>query len=51
MKEAARCAQDLPVRDRVYLARSVLNRVVLSEDTREGLLAFKEKRKPVWKGR
>jgi enoyl-CoA hydratase/carnithine racemase len=51
MKEAARRGQELGVSDRMYLARDIANHVLLSEDAKEGIQAFKEKRKPVWKGR
>lgn len=51
IKEAARRGQELPVKDRMYLARDIANHVLLSEDAKEGILAFREKRKPVWKGR
>jgi enoyl-CoA hydratase len=51
IKEAARRGQELPVVDRMYLARDIANHVLLSEDAKEGVLAFREKRKPVWKGK
>jgi crotonobetainyl-CoA hydratase len=51
IKEAARRGYDLPVESRQYLARDVANRILSSEDTKEGIAAFKEKRKPVWVGR
>ena len=51
IKEAARRGYDLPVQSRQYLARDVANRILSSEDTKEGIAAFKEKRKPVWRGR
>ncbi len=51
IKEAARRGQELPFEDRVYMARDVANRILHSEDSKEGILAFKEKRKPVWRGR
>ena len=50
-EEAARRGQEIPFDKRAYLARDVADRVLLSEDSREGILAFKEKRKPVWKAR
>ena len=51
IKEAGRRGQEVSVDTRVYMARDVANRVLLSDDSREGVLSFKEKRKPVWKGR
>ncbi len=51
IKESARRGQDLPFEDRVYMARDVANRILHSEDAKEGILAFREKRKPVWRGR
>jgi enoyl-CoA hydratase/carnithine racemase len=51
IKEAGRRGQELPVVDRTYLARDIANRVLLSEDSREGIVAFKDKRKPIWKGK
>jgi 1,4-dihydroxy-2-naphthoyl-CoA synthase len=33
------------------VADEIFREVYLSEDAREGPLAFKEKREPVWKGR
>ena len=51
IKESARRGQDLSFEDRVYMARDVANRILHSEDSKEGILAFKEKRKPIWRGR
>lgn len=51
IKEAGRRGLEVPVETRVYMARDVANRVLLSDDSKEGVLAFREKRAPKWKGR
>ncbi|TCT09600.1 enoyl-CoA hydratase/isomerase family protein [Paralcaligenes ureilyticus] len=51
IKEAARRGQEIPAMDRMYQARDVANRVLLSQDSKEGITAFKEKRKANWVGR
>jgi len=51
VKEAGRRTQDLPLEPRMRLARDIANRVLLSDDAKEGINAFKEKRRPQWKGR
>ena len=50
IKEAARRGQEIPVKDRMYLARDIANHVLLSEDAKEGVTAFKEKRDAKWVG-
>ena len=51
VKEAGRRGQDLPLEDRMRLARDIANRVLLTADAKEGVLAFREKRSPQWRGR
>jgi enoyl-CoA hydratase/carnithine racemase len=50
INEAGRRGLEVPVDTRVYMARDVANRVLLTEDSKEGVLAFREKRTPKWKG-
>ena len=51
IKEATLRGLEMPVGERVRMARAVANRVLESEDSKEGIIAFGEKRKPVWRGR
>lgn len=51
IKEAARRGYELPSEDRIYMARDVADRILHSDDSKEGITAFKEKRNPVWQGR
>lgn len=51
IKEAVVRGADLSLEDRIFLSRDVADRVLLTEDSKEGILAFKEKRSPKWLGR
>lgn len=50
IKEAGRRGLEVPIETRVYMARDVANKLLSGEDAEEGIKAFREKRKPVWKG-
>ncbi len=50
IKEVARRGDALPIETRKQIANDVFNRVMQSEDAKEGIRAFKEKRRPVWTG-
>ncbi|MBI3968572.1 MAG: enoyl-CoA hydratase/isomerase family protein [Chloroflexi bacterium] len=51
IKEVAVRGLDLNLEQRVRLARFAADVVKQSADAKEGLLAFREKRQPVWQGR
>lgn len=51
IKEAMIRGLELPMDERIKLARDFHNRCLQTEDAREGLRAFMEKRQPVWTGR
>ncbi|MBI4498712.1 MAG: enoyl-CoA hydratase/isomerase family protein [Chloroflexi bacterium] len=51
IKEAAIRGLDLPMEERIKLATELNTRCMQSEDAKEGLRAFAEKRAPVWTGR
>ncbi len=51
IKEVARVGFNMPLPDRMQLAEYVVERLNGTEDRQEGIRAFKEKRKPVWRAR
>ena len=50
MKEAIQMGIELPLPQRMHGAKLILNRIKQTKDFQEGMLAFKEKREPVWRG-
>jgi enoyl-CoA hydratase/carnithine racemase len=51
VKEAARRGRDMNFESRMYMARDVANRILSSQDSKEGIRAFAERRLPLWAGR
>ncbi len=51
IKEVTMRGLELPIEERLKLARDFHQRCLQTEDAREGLRAFVEKRTPVWTGR
>jgi enoyl-CoA hydratase/carnithine racemase len=49
IKEVARRSFDLPLAERMQLAELIVERVDKSQDREEGIRAFREKRKPIWR--
>jgi enoyl-CoA hydratase len=50
-KKSIRAGSQMDLKNGLLFEIEAYNRLVVTEDRREGVLAYNEKRKPVWKGR
>lgn len=50
-KDALSTMADMPLEQALYYLSTMLSMCLMTEDSKEGLTAFVEKRKPEWKGR
>lgn len=50
MKESAILGMEIPLEKRLRVSKVIVERIAGTKDAKEGVLAFLEKRKPIWKG-
>ena len=50
-KKSIRAGSQMDLKNGLLFEIEAYNRLVMTEDRREGVLAYNEKRRPVWKGR
>ena len=50
-KKSIRAGSQMDLKNGLLFEIEAYNRLVVTEDRREGVLAYNEKRRPVWRGR